>query len=67
MDYDYALKWCVEVLSIYAKDLGMTYEKLNIWIFGIIGPLIFIILVFLLMASYLKILSLQANIKSLEQ
>lgn len=67
MDYNYACKWCVEVLSIYAKDLGMTFEELIIWIFGIIGPLIFILLLFMLMASYMKILSLQAKIKSLEQ
>lgn len=36
--------WCVKILEIYSEKLGMTYEELNVWLFVIIYPILFIIL-----------------------
>lgn len=36
--------WCVKILEIYSAKLGMTYEELNVWLFVIIYPILFIIL-----------------------
>ena len=33
---------CVDILRHWADVLGMTYEEINIWIFLIIEPVIFI-------------------------
>lgn len=35
---------CVNLLIILADHLGMTYQEVNIWIFVIIEPLIFFIM-----------------------
>jgi len=35
----------VRLLQIASKLLGMTYQELNIWIFLIIEPIVFVILV----------------------
>jgi len=63
IDYNYAFKWCVGVLEVYAKELDMTYEELNIWIFCIIEPLAFVVLLFLLLIALLKIQSLKTRLK----
>ena len=36
---------CVRFLQLVSKLLGMTYQELNIWIFLIIEPIVFVILV----------------------
>jgi hypothetical protein len=35
---------CVDIIKWIANSLGITYEQANIWIFVIIGPLIYLIL-----------------------
>ncbi|NVJ85831.1 MAG: hypothetical protein HWE15_05965 [Algoriphagus sp.] len=35
--------WCVDFLYWLSDILGMTYKEINVWIFVIIWPLIFII------------------------
>ncbi len=47
--------YCVEVLIIGAKMLGMTYNEINIWIFCIIEPIVFIIMFLIIINQYLKI------------
>ncbi|MBK8954945.1 MAG: hypothetical protein IPM34_05230 [Saprospiraceae bacterium] len=49
--------WCVELLENWAAALGMTYEEINIWIFCIIEPI-----VFLLMLGYIIYLRKKINI-----
>ena len=40
--------WCVELLQWGAQKLGTTYEVINVWIFCIIEPILFLgILIFL--------------------
>ncbi len=47
--------YCVEVLTIGAKMLGMTYNEINIWIFCIIEPIVFVIMFFIIINQSLKI------------
>lgn len=34
--------WCVQLLIDWADMLGMTYEEINIWIFVILEPIVFL-------------------------
>ena len=43
---------CVEFLYCLANTVGLTYEEINVWIFVIIQPIIFITM--LLWIIYLK-------------
>lgn len=45
--------WCVQILELYAKKLGTSYEVINVWIFCIIEPIVFLMM--------LAVLVLQAN------
>ena len=36
---------CVRFLQLVSKLLGMTYQELNVWIFLIFEPIVFVILV----------------------
>jgi hypothetical protein len=35
---------CVDVMIYWAKLFGMTYKEINIWIFCVIEPLVFLIM-----------------------
>lgn len=35
--------WCVEALEFWAAQFGMTYEEINVWLFVIIFPIIFVV------------------------
>ena len=48
-------KWCVEVLKFYALRWDMTYEALNVWIFCIIEPIVFLIMSFIIIKQFGKI------------
>jgi len=37
-----AFNWCIRILEYYSVELGMTYKELNVWVFRIIEPIIFI-------------------------
>ena len=41
-------KWCVDLLVYLAAKLHMTYEAINIWIFVIIEPIVFLIMVWII-------------------
>ena len=51
--------WCVDVLKFYAKQWNMTYEELNVWIFCIIEPIVFLLMLFLIIRQRMKIRSLK--------
>lgn len=36
--------WCVKFLEVLALKLGMTYKEINVWIFCIIEPILFVIM-----------------------
>lgn len=44
--------YCVELLIIGARAIGMTYEEINVWFFIVFEPIVFVIV--LLYAWYLK-------------
>lgn len=49
--------WCVEVLEVWAAQMGITYEEINVWLFVIIMPAILIIqaiIIFILAHKLLK-------------
>ncbi len=49
---DTTFNWCVWLLVELAKPLGMTYNEINIWIFVIIEPIVFLMMLFYII--YLK-------------
>ena len=46
--------WCVHILQVYAAKLGMTYEELNVWLFVIVYPIAFILLLIYGLNYHLK-------------
>ena len=40
--------WCVEFLVWLADVVGMTYEEVNIWIFVIMEPLVFVFMLWVI-------------------
>ena len=63
MDYNQLFKWCVETLEFYAARWGMTYEELNIWIFVIIEPIIFFLMLIIILAQWRRTYKLKKRIK----
>ena len=53
-------KWCVQILEDLAGWAGMTYEEVNIWIFVIIDPVGFLILLYIIYRQH----KLLANFKT---
>jgi hypothetical protein len=60
---DITFDWCVRFLYIVADLLGITYEEINIWLFVIIGPLIFLISICLNYYFYKKTKKLKKTIQ----
>jgi hypothetical protein len=56
--------WCVKVLVWLADVVGMTYEEVNIWIFVIIEPLVFLVMLWILIRQYRKIRQLKNRRKN---
>ena len=52
-------KWCVKLLEIWAAKLHMTYEEINIWIFVIIEPIIFLFMVGIIYKQFRTIRNLK--------
>ena len=60
---DITFDWCVKFLYIVADLLGITYQEVNIWLFVIIGPLFFLISIYLNYYFYKKIKNLKKIIQ----
>ena len=56
-------KWCVELLEVLAVKFHITYEAINVWIFVIIGPIIFLVMLGIIYKQYLVIASLKHMLK----
>lgn len=52
---DKAFKWCVDLLEYCAAKLNINYEAINIWIFVIIEPIVFVILFWIIYRQYVVI------------
>jgi hypothetical protein len=48
-------KWCVDFLIWLADVVGMTYEEVNIWIFVIIEPIVFLLMLWMIIWQRRKI------------
>ena len=57
MNYNQIFKWCVEALQFYAKVFHTTYEAINIWIFCIIEPIVFFIMLIIIVVQWVKLIS----------
>jgi hypothetical protein len=53
---DIIFKLCVDVLIFLANVLGITYQEINVWIFCIIEPIVFIYMLTLIIKQnrYIK-------------
>jgi hypothetical protein len=53
---DIIFKLCVDVLIFLASVLGITYQEINVWIFCIIEPIVFIYMLTLIIKQnrYIK-------------
>ena len=60
---DKIFNWCVDILVNFAELLGLTYNEINVYIFVIITPLIFLIMFFIIITQQIKIKSLDKQIK----
>ena len=52
---------CVELLKWLGQILGLTYNEINVWIFVIIEPIIFIIMLIWIIRLRKKIKLLKKN------
>ena len=60
---DVIFDWCAKFLYLVADFFGITYEEINIWLFVIIGPLFFLISIYLNYYFYKKIKKLKKIIE----
>lgn len=56
--------WCVQFLASIANLIGMTYEEINIWIFCIIEPIIFILMCIWLWYLLVRVYFLKSLVKN---
>ena len=59
MDINSVFKWCVRLLQVWAKKLNMTYEEINIYLFCIIEPIVFIIMLVVMIRLYKRVKQLK--------
>ncbi len=64
---DMIFNWCVDLLIKYAELLGLTYNEINVWIFIIIMPLFFTIMLFTIIKQTISIKRLNNKIKFFKQ
>ena len=56
---DIIFNWCVDLLIKFAKLLGVTYNQINVWIFVIIVPFIFLLMLLIIIKQRVKLKSLK--------
>lgn len=44
--------WCVWVLETCAPPLGLTYKELNVWVFCIIEPIVFVLMAIYILTTF---------------
>ncbi len=58
---DIIYDWCVLLLINLANQIGITYEEINVWLFVVLVPISLLILVFINLILFLKVLKLKKN------
>lgn len=56
---DSVYAWCVKVLMAGAEFIGITYKEINIFIFCVIGPIVFVLMAVTIVYQWLKIKKLK--------
>ena len=56
--------WCVKLLELTAQEFGTTYEDINVWIFCIIEPIMFLAMLIFLLFQRRKIKRLKMMVDS---
>lgn len=59
---DQLFELCVDFLNWLANLIGMTYNEINIWIFVIIEPMLFIVGIWVIISQRKKIKNLKKQI-----
>ena len=54
-NFDVIFDWCVNLLVKLAELLGLTYNEVNVWIFVIIEPLIFLLMLLVIIKQGIKL------------
>lgn len=62
--YNSLFKWCVHLLIVGGDKLGMTYEEINIWIFCIIEPIVFILMLVWIIYLIVRVKRLKRKLKT---
>ena len=62
MTYNILFKYCVHLLQHYGKLVHMSYEEINIWIFVIIEPMVFLIMLLTIIYQFSKIKTLKETL-----
>ena len=57
---------CVNILKVGATKFHITYEAINIYIFCVVGPIIFSVMIFMLIRQYIKIIKLTTTTKTIQ-
>ena len=58
---NYTFDWCVRLLEHTAYLLGLTYQEINVWLFCIILPIIFLIMMIQIIMLKIKVNSLKKS------
>lgn len=53
--------WCVEILIKGAHLLGISYNEINIWIFCIIEPVVFLLMLAVIVWQWRKIKNFESR------
>ena len=57
-----AFQWCVDLLVALAAKVNMTYEEVNVWIFVIIEPIVFFIMLGIIYRQHMVIKTLRQTL-----
>ena len=63
VNFDSVFNGCVQLLVGLAKIFGMSYEQINIWIFVIIQPFVFLLMCFWIYTLYRSIKKLKIEMR----
>ncbi len=55
--------WCVQILLTGAHWLGISYNEINIWIFCIIEPIVFVLILGVIIWQWKKIRQLKHKLQ----
>jgi hypothetical protein len=67
ISFDAVFQKCVQFLQFWARIFGISYEEINIWIFVIIQPIVFLIMCYWIYTLYRRINKLKIEVEKGEE